>query len=177
MSLLLPPSHTTIPLVALAAGLAAADAIRSSTSLEVGLEWPNDLVVDDAKLAGILVETEMGLGTVLGVGINLTVDRFPPGIPGISLHALVAEPPSPQALLEALLRALARRLHQLESGGVGALRPDWSSMATQLHKRVAGWSAEGYVSGRAIGIDDDGLLLVESDARVHRLLALPPRVR
>ncbi len=108
--------------VPLAAGLAVADAV-ARLGVEVGLKWPNDVVVDGAKLAGILAEVEPAApgpdtAVVLGIGVNLCVDEFPQGVNGASLHRLLdpAPPPSAEELLTLLLPALAARVGTLEAG-------------------------------------------------------------
>jgi BirA family biotin operon repressor/biotin-[acetyl-CoA-carboxylase] ligase len=64
-------------LVTLAAGTAAAQAVREVGGFEAGLKWPNDLVVSDRKLAGILAETDGAGAVVVGMGCNLRADAFP----------------------------------------------------------------------------------------------------
>src|SRR5215510_681485 len=69
------------PLTSLAAALAVSDALRKACQLTVDIKWPNDICVEQWKLAGILaetVETSDGAAVVLGIGINLTSENFPP---------------------------------------------------------------------------------------------------
>lgn len=156
--------------LSLAAGLAAADAIEGSTGVAPRLKWPNDLLAGGAKLGGILTETA-GDAVVLGLGINLRVDAVP-DVPRVaSLHGLTASPPSWEDLLTALLPALGRRLRQLEHGGVARLRPDWMSRAATVGEPVEVPGPAGPVRGTAVGLDDDGALLVETAAGVCRVVA------
>lgn len=183
-SILLRP-RTAAEGVPLAAGLAVADA-AAGLGVEVGLKWPNDVVVDGAKLAGILAEVEPaapgpGTAVVLGIGVNLRVDEFPEGVSGASLHRLLAPapPPSAEELLVLLLPALASRVRTLESGGVPALLDDWRRRAVGLGGAVVAETPGGTIEGRAVGIDRDGALLVETTSGTVRLLAgdahfLPP---
>src|SRR5207249_5002684 len=69
------------PLISLASALAVADAIQKACGLRVDIKWPNDIQVNELKLCGILtetVETETGPAAVVGIGINLTEQSFPP---------------------------------------------------------------------------------------------------
>src|SRR5262249_42937116 len=84
-SIILYPSFKLFrwPLISLAAALAVHDALAKAFGLTVDIKWPNDIVVGDRKLAGILaetVETADGVAVVLGIGINLTSENFPPAL-------------------------------------------------------------------------------------------------
>src|SRR5262249_52147943 len=76
------------PLISLAAALAVSDAVANVGELAVDIKWPNDICVGDRKLAGILaetVETSQGTAMVLGIGINLTSQNFPPELNGLAV--------------------------------------------------------------------------------------------
>ena len=120
VSVLLRPelSPAFLPLVPLAAGLAAADAIRSATGLEVDLRWPNDLLIGPRKTGGILVEAQSesnGVAfVVVGIGINVHQRDFEPGLatPATSLDLelghVFGQRTSRQTLLVRLLESLER---------------------------------------------------------------------
>jgi BirA family transcriptional regulator, biotin operon repressor / biotin---[acetyl-CoA-carboxylase] ligase len=163
--------------VPIAAGLAVADAI-AALGVEVGLKWPNDVIARGAKLAGILAEVEPaaagpGTAVVLGIGVNLRVEEFPEGASGTSLHLLLAPAPPPTAreLLTLLLPALAARLRALESGGLAALLDGWRARAVGLGEPVVAETPAGRVRGRAVDVDADGALLLETATGTVRLLA------
>jgi BirA family biotin operon repressor/biotin-[acetyl-CoA-carboxylase] ligase len=175
-SILLRP-RTAAEGVPLAAGLAVADAL-ATLGVQAGLKWPNDVIVDGAKLAGILAEVEPAapgpeVAVVLGIGVNLRVDSFPEGATGTSLHRLLAPAPPPTAeqLLVALLPALAARMRSLESGGIAALLDGWRARAVGLGGPVVAETPAGRVVGRAVDVDLDGALLVETESGTVRLLA------
>jgi BirA family biotin operon repressor/biotin-[acetyl-CoA-carboxylase] ligase len=163
--------------VPIAAGLAVADAI-ATVGLEVGLKWPNDVIARGGKLAGILAEVEPaaagpGTAVVLGIGVNLRVEEFPEGAAGTSLHRLLAPDPPPTAeeLLTLLLPALAARLRTLQSGGLAALLDGWRARAVGLGGPVVAETPAGRLRGRAVDVDVDGALLLETAAGTVRLLA------
>jgi BirA family biotin operon repressor/biotin-[acetyl-CoA-carboxylase] ligase len=162
--------------VPIAAGLALRAAIESTSPCGARLKWPNDVLAGSGKLAGILCEVEpaaLGDGTAVavGTGVNLRVNSFPAGVDGVSLHALVASPPTAPGLLAALLPELAARLDSLERSGMADLRHEWMDHAAGLGRAVVASSAAGRVSGVAEGIDDDGALLVRVAAGSVRILA------
>ena len=163
--------------VPLAAGLAVIDAL-APLGVEARLKWPNDVIADGGKLAGLLAEVEPaapgpGPAVVLGIGVNLRVDAFPAGVAGASLHRLLAPAPPPAAeeLLVTLLPALAARIRSLEAGGIAALLPDWRARAVGLGGRVLAETPAGRVEGRAVDVDTDGALLIETAGGTVRLLA------
>ena len=168
--------HPRLGGVSIAAGLALRAAIEFSSACASRLKWPNDLLVGDRKLAGILCEVEPaapgeGAAVVIGMGVNLRVQSFPAGVAGISLDELVEAPPSPSALLAVALGELVQRLDVLESAGVGGLRGEWMKHAAGLGGVVTATSAAGQVIGVAEGIDDDGALVLRGDTGKVRVLA------
>ncbi len=159
----------------IAAGVAVADALRDLFGLVVGLKWPNDVLVGDGKLAGILVELVPAAGpqtaAVVGLGLNLTVPGFPAGIAGVSLHRLIPTPPDGDAVLDAWLVALDGCCATLEDGGLPALLPRWRRVAVGLGRAVTVATPGGEVTGVALDIADDGALLVETPSGVQRVVA------
>ncbi|QQS12785.1 MAG: biotin--[acetyl-CoA-carboxylase] ligase [Rhodospirillales bacterium] len=151
-----------------AVALAVADTAVAGlpTTREIRLKWPNDVLIDGAKVAGILLESEMGADgnvahVVVGVGIN--VEAGPAvtagGYPAAALRALgdgrtVAE------LLGAYIAALAARVAQWRAGFAGT-RADWLARAAWLGDTVEVTVGTERLSGRFAGLDDDGALLLQ----------------
>lgn len=170
--------------LSLATGLAAQQAILTTTGIRIDLRWPNDLLCGPRKLGGILVESSVanaptataGLRyAVLGVGINVHHRSFPPGIASLatSLRLEGAQSISRQTLLIAFLRALDRELDELdrEHAGLGngvslLMRFDRASSWVQ-GKRVHVPEEGGY-TGVTAGLDSRGFLLVDGDDGVRR---------
>jgi BirA family transcriptional regulator, biotin operon repressor / biotin---[acetyl-CoA-carboxylase] ligase len=137
-----------LPLVGLAAGLSVADAIGGAT-----VKWPNDVLIDGKKVAGILCETS-DRALVVGIGIN--VGTHPPEMNATSI---VAEK---DALLERVVASLLRDAPLVARDGVGPILARLSSLDALRGKRVR--TDEG-IEGVAEGIDDEGRLIVGA----HRL--------
>ena len=176
-SVLLRVSEAAAPGVPFAAGLSLCEAIAETSGAMTLLKWPNDVVIDGHKLAGILVElygsapTGDGVAVIAGAGVNLTVPEFPPGIDGISLDAVTAAPPAPRALLEAWLRHLNERVTALELDGLPPLLSDWRVHAAGLGGPVRVATPSGLIAGIAEDVRDDGALLVRTDVGVTTVLA------
>ena len=153
-SVLLRRSPSVATGIPFAAGLALIDVLVSGYGVAAGLKWPNDVLVERRKLAGILSEVEPlaaggdRIAIALGLGVNLGVDRFPDGIEAVSLHTLVANLPAAEELLGAWANALGVRLASLEEGGIGAILGDWRHCAVGLGEPVSVDGPGGRRGGR-----------------------------
>jgi BirA family biotin operon repressor/biotin-[acetyl-CoA-carboxylase] ligase len=152
-------------LVTMAAGLALSDAVRAVAGITAGLKWPNDLVVDDRKLAGLLAEADLAAGgvraVVVGAGCNLTTAAIPPDLVGTATacEPEAGVPVDRDALLDAFLAALRGRLADLDSVP-DAYRP----RSATLGRRVRVDLGDGHVlEGQAVAIADSGALVVRDD--------------
>lgn len=165
-------------------GLAAVDAIESQTGLQVGLKWPNDLVIGGAKLGGILTEIELEGSRVdhavvgLGLNVNLVPDQLPEDLlmAATSLsHHLGREVPR-LPLLRALLQATAVRYRALEAGRLP--QAEWAGRLVTLGQPVSVSALGGSVQGVAERVNENGALLVRrADGRLETVLAGDVRVR
>jgi BirA family biotin operon repressor/biotin-[acetyl-CoA-carboxylase] ligase len=176
-SVLLRRSPAVATGVPFAAGLALIDVLSSDYGVAARLKWPNDVLVERRKLAGILTEIEPLASTgdrvaiALGLGVNLRVYRFHDSVDAVSLHSLVAEPPTAEELLILWSAALGVRIAALERGGIGAILGDWRDRAVGLGEQVSVTGPAGVVDGVAVDVGDDGALLVEASGQQHRFLA------
>lgn len=199
-TVLLRPPARVATLVTTALALAAADAVAETAGVEVGLKWPNDLVVDGpngtSKLAGLLSEVSWPAGATAdggprrpddhervavaaGIGLNL---RWPPEGPPVldgaaetntpvSLAELTATPPTRDALLEALLGALSPRYEDLVAGDVAGVLADARRRSATIGRRVRVVTARRRFDGEARDLRDDGALVVEVDDGGHEVVA------
>ena len=117
------------------------------------IKWPNDLVFDGAKLAGILLERE-GEAVILGFGVNLA--RHPDGLdrPATSIAALAGMAPGPADLLEILARNLSRWLARWRQEGLEAVLSAWRGAAHPLGTPLSTSEGEGLFDG----LDETGAL-------------------
>jgi len=157
------------------AALAVSDAIDSyisSTALRM-LKWPNDILLDGRKCAGILLETEVkgseAVWTALGIGVNIA--SAPEGI-GTALGDYTQKEIELSAFRDALLSCLAARLASWETEGFKKIRQSWLAMAhkpgTKLQIKLGETVQEGYFHD----MDDSGnLLLKGADSKMTALSA------
>jgi BirA family biotin operon repressor/biotin-[acetyl-CoA-carboxylase] ligase len=156
--------------------LAARHAIEAVAGVQAMVKWPNDLVFDDAKLAGVLAETS-GIGTdrlavVVGLGINVgwpMPGRDTTEFHATCLEALAGHPIDREPVLEALLDAVAARRPALDdpAGRAGLIR-ELEACTVTIGRRVRVELAHGTYSGTALSLDERGRLVVDAggDRRV-----------
>jgi BirA family transcriptional regulator, biotin operon repressor / biotin---[acetyl-CoA-carboxylase] ligase len=168
-----PSAASALPLITLAAGVGVRDGVAEATRLAADLKWPNDLVVDRRKLAGILAEGH-AIGTplqavVIGIGVNLQPAAYPPEVSAraTSLEGELGRPVDRDALLDAILRTLWRRLATLDEKP-GDILQAWRAASPSAIGTGVGW--EGH-RGVTAGIDDSGALLVKTSTGVERIIA------
>jgi BirA family biotin operon repressor/biotin-[acetyl-CoA-carboxylase] ligase len=149
----------------LAIGLALRDAVLPLISAPLAIKWPNDLLVNRQKLAGVLVESQLQ-GTdlqalVIGVGLNVTTRQFPAEIAATatSLALLGATLLAREPLLLDLLDAIDRRLSAYQTSGVAGILAELNAADALRGARVRVGDATGI--GR--GLDEQGRLLIEGD--------------
>ncbi|MEU5786526.1 biotin--[acetyl-CoA-carboxylase] ligase [Micromonospora purpureochromogenes] len=171
----------------LLAGVALVEAVARLAELEARLKWPNDLLVDDAKCAGILAEAVPGTSPtqppaiVLGIGLNVTLradelPENPTGLPATSLQLAGATATDRDPLLRALLRSLADWYDRWRTAGGDAvasgLRDAYVASCATVGRRVRVLLPDGAeLTGLATGVDADGQLLVDTGAGERRLAA------
>ena len=148
--------------------LAAAEACRRVAGIGPVLKWPNDVVVGEEKLAGVLAEAQFdggpGGGVAVVVGLGLNIDwPGPAGVGGTSLFELGGEPVDRAALLSALLEALSARRALLDTvPGRRDVVAELRKRCATLGRRVRVALAAETVVGVATEIDEAGHLVVQT---------------
>jgi len=166
---LIPPARWTwLPLLT---GLAVSDALRQRVALPADLKWPNDVLVGERKLGGILaerVETPSGPAVVLGIGLNVTLgpDQLPvPTATSVAIEVdrlgaidLVLERTT---LITTILVSLERILQQWSlTGSDAAVAIAYTERCSTLGRRVRVELGTSTVEGIADAIDPDGRLII-----------------
>jgi len=160
--------------------VAVARAIASQTALRPFIKWPNDLLINGRKVAGLLnemsAETEKVNFIVLGIGVNINMKReqFPGDLrhPATSLFLETGKPVNRADFTRALLEALDLLYGAYLEHGYGPVREEWLARCNFLGKQVRISFQDNESTGKAKGIDEDGALLVElPDGKVERVLA------
>ena len=173
------PSADRAAELSFVAALALHDAVvelAPALAPRLGFKWPNDLICEGAKLAGILVEGESTAGrpvaAVIGIGVNCA--NHPAGMaPPATDLATAGAPIAPATLFSALSRTMLRRLAEWDLGrGFGLIRAAWLTRATGLGEAIRVSLPERDVQGRFESLDPMGrLLLRHEDGRLEAITA------
>lgn len=162
--------------LSLAVGVALMRTLHSFGITQAKLKWPNDVLINREKLAGILIELQGDMdgpsNAVIGVGINL---NLPSSIkqqidqPTTDLASVTTQAIDPNELLGTLLKHLAHVLRDFEQNGFNDLRVEWTQHHTYHQQQVRMLMPDGReVIGVVQGIAEDGVLLVETDSSLQR---------
>jgi len=155
-------------LLTIMAGVASARALRNTTGLGVKLKWPNDIVMFEKKLGGILTETKTNHGrlifAVIGIGINVNMvaKDFPSGIRSFStsikidLGKSIPLPP----IIAKIVKETEQWYKVLTGGNRDILLNEWRQLSATLGSNVKVTVGSKAVTGIAEDIDDKGMLIL-----------------
>jgi BirA family biotin operon repressor/biotin-[acetyl-CoA-carboxylase] ligase len=154
--------------LSLMAGVAVANAIESLAPVRCSLKWPNDVLINNNKVAGILLQSRLNNSGVefvnLGVGINVSTidDALEPG--ATSLIASSGESISRELLLESLCQALDDQYASFISSGGRPSLAVWRERAAMIGERISIVRDYDALEGTLLGIDELGRLRLELDS-------------
>lgn len=162
----------------LAVGLAVAEAVEAACGLSAGIKWPNDVLVNDRKLAGILCQCEPGRDLlVVGVGINANfpATELPADLrrAPTSLLDELGSPVALDALEVAVVARIEERLSACERGDFSArVMPGVQARLCWMGARVRSTDGDGavFAEGVIAGVNECGALLLATDAGTHALV-------
>jgi BirA family biotin operon repressor/biotin-[acetyl-CoA-carboxylase] ligase len=163
--------------ITLAAGVATCETVAAWKPAQI--KWPNDVLVDGRKIAGILAELEGGGPArivVLGIGVNLNTEwaDFPADLrdKAISLLLATGVPVDRARFTARLLGALEQRYDQLCGDGFAPIAAAWRELAPLIGRAIRVQEPDGIVEGTVIDLADDGALRLRlADGREHRIVA------
>ena len=156
-----------LPIVTLLLGLATAEAIERITNLSCDLRWPNDVLVNERKVAGILAQLDED-SIVAGIGINVNQTSLPENLrtPATSLRLAAGGRIFPrESLLVALLDSLDEFTAMLtEHGPESILRAFTAASSYVVHRRIVFEGNQGPNKGITLGLDGNGFLKVRDES-------------
>ncbi|MGA2024282.1 MAG: biotin--[acetyl-CoA-carboxylase] ligase [Steroidobacteraceae bacterium] len=180
----LPPA---IGALSLAMGVCALRALARCGVSGAVLKWPNDLMVGEGKLGGILAELRAETGgpafVVIGIGLNVALGATvlerveATGTKAADLGALGAVPSDRNRIVAALIAAVVEGLAQFEREGFSAFAQEWRAADALLGRAVRVSADAGSVAGHARGIDLDGALCVQTSEGLQRFVTGDVSVR
>ena len=159
--------------LSLLTALAISDAVKALYDVDVQLKWPNDVYLDDVKLAGILIDLEGQASgachSVIGIGLNLNMpEQVEHEItqPWTDLQRHLNEPIDRNQLAVMIILALNQRLAQQENRGIESMLDDWHQRDLFLNRRIRLITGEKTEHGVCRGVNSQGALLFEQQGVV-----------
>ncbi len=159
-----------VPQLTLLCAVAVAEAIRSATGVDVAIKWPNDLLVNHKKIVGILTEMSAEIDRVnfvvigIGINVNTTASQLPSH--ATSLRQETQKSLSRVEILQEVLRRIEYWYLRFQEEGFAPILKEWKEFSATIGRNVRVADAKQVIDGKAIGIADDGGLLIKSHAGV-----------
>ena len=153
----LQPGDPPAAALALVAAVALEEVVAAYVGDRARIKWPNDLLVDDAKLSGILLE-RVEDAVVIGFGVNLARHPDQRDRPATSIAAIAGAAPDPAEFLLVLAAAFSRWLGRWRGEGLGAVRTRWLERAHPLGTAIVARTPDHAFEGLFDGLDPDGAL-------------------
>ncbi|WP_286233810.1 bifunctional biotin--[acetyl-CoA-carboxylase] ligase/biotin operon repressor BirA [Thalassotalea sediminis] len=160
--------------LSMVAALAVSDALKNTCNLDVALKWPNDVYLDGAKLAGILIELEgqamEPCHCVIGLGINVNMpskvsEKIDQKWTDLQTH--YGRPVDRNHLVGELINCLRQRISQHERSGLTEMVDDWKARDHFVNKPVKLITGAKETYGICRGINNQGALLLEVDGKIQ----------
>lgn len=169
MSMILRPqlAMTEIPKLTLLSAVVLCEAIREVCNVKASIKWPNDLLVGDQKVAGILTESSAQMDTVryVVVGIGINVNASPAHLPAVatSLKQEAQHSVSRLALMREILRIFEKEYERAQREGFDEVLTCWKKMSSTLGEHIQISEPTGSVEGLAVDLDEYGGLIIKSN--------------
>ncbi|MGB7970254.1 MAG: biotin--[acetyl-CoA-carboxylase] ligase [Methanobacterium sp.] len=173
MSIILRPDIPTskAPQLTLVTGVAVAETLKKELKLDVGIKWPNDILIGKKKVCGILTEVNASVNKVnyviVGIGIDMNVDvpLFPPDLQegATSLKNELDSEINGAILVQKFLLNLEKLYGQFTSGKFPDILNEWRFLSKTIGSQVEVRTRGKTIRGNAVGINKDGILILELD--------------
>jgi len=165
----IPPSRA--PQLTLVTGVAVAETLKKELNLDVGIKWPNDILIGNKKVCGILTEVNASINKVnyviVGIGIDMNVDvpLFPPDLQkgATSLKNELDTEINGAILVQKFLLNLEKLYDQFTSDKFPDILNEWRFLSKTIGSKVEVRTRGKTIRGDAIGINKDGILILELD--------------
>ena len=176
----------SLPCLTLAIGIGVANALKQQGVSQIQLKWPNDLVVNDGKLGGILTEVQAAqnnsVKVVVGLGLNVDVRGkvhcVDNGIGRIAdLREVLGKVADPSRIVASIIENLITVLTRFEAEGFAGFYRQWRGYDWLNGKAVEVNSSNCGHTGTVTGIDETGALLLDTDGETERVVSGTVRLR
>jgi BirA family biotin operon repressor/biotin-[acetyl-CoA-carboxylase] ligase len=168
------------PFLTLLTGVAVAETLKKECNLDVGIKWPNDILIGNKKVCGILTEAsargeELDYIVVgIGIDLNVDVDDFPPGLRegATSLQQELEKEVSGVKLVQNFLVNFEKLYNDFKKGQANQILNKWRRLSTTIGSTVEVRKKGRTVRGEAVGITKDGVLILEMpDGTLRKIIS------
>lgn len=175
-----PMAPDQAPQITLMTAVAVARTLRRTAQLDAKIKWPNDILINGKKIAGILTELSADMDVVdhvvvgMGINVNVTESEIPADIRDMATSVKIANGRSQSrvALLCALLNHFEQCYDQLKTEGFGPLMIEWRRMSDTIGQQVRVDVLNNRFTGVVVDVDDSGVLVLKDDkGRLHRIFS------
>jgi BirA family biotin operon repressor/biotin-[acetyl-CoA-carboxylase] ligase len=181
-SLILRPaiSPTEAPGITLMTAVAAAEAVIALTGIPARIKWPNDIMVKNRKLAGILTEISTEMDSVdfiivgFGMNVNTPADDFPSDIKKIatSVYAETGKRFPRVKMLQTYLKNFEVHYETFKKEGFSGIREKWKALTEIIGKKVTVRKVAGEITGKVMDVDHEGVLILQDEnGEIHRIFS------
>ena len=165
----LPPSY--IPRITLMTAVAVAKAIKMCVQIEPQIKWPNDILINEKKVCGILTEMSAELDiinwVVVGIGINVNIDhrKFPEDIQEntISLKEVLGKEVLRVKMVQIFLQEFEKYYESLKRREFSSILKEWKLYSHTLGRKIRVDMGERIVTGEAVNINEEGALILKKE--------------
>jgi BirA family biotin operon repressor/biotin-[acetyl-CoA-carboxylase] ligase len=164
-------------LIPLYVGVAVADAIRNLTGLPAKCKWPNDIMINERKTAGVLIEGSLKDSSVefviVGIGVNVNQREFPGGLSetATSLALASGSDVDRAELFREIMRSLETHYDKLKKEGVRSIIPLWTDRTTMIGRKISVSQNGVLLEGVAQGVNEQGALVLANNGSSYALMA------
>jgi BirA family biotin operon repressor/biotin-[acetyl-CoA-carboxylase] ligase len=170
---LTPPKPANLQILSLGVGSSVAKTLRELYEIKAVVKWPNDVLVNGRKIAGILIEGRKTLETALFVGVGINVNNEIPGElreRAVSIKEVLKRQVSRTSLLAKILQEIEGTYIKLLNEETDKILEEWRGLTETLGRKVKVVTGKEVVEGVAVDVASDGSLIIEDLAGVKRFI-------
>jgi BirA family biotin operon repressor/biotin-[acetyl-CoA-carboxylase] ligase len=169
-SVILKPKNQSI--TSLLIGVVLCDVLKT-LAVEPRIKWPNDILINSKKVAGVLIEIVQDT-VIVGIGLNVNVVVFPGSLDAKATSLLLetGRKFDKEKILHCIIREIEKRYTMIEENGTKILLNDWCRYSDTIGRYVTVQMPQCTVEGKALSINEDGALVVKTaDGSVQTIIA------
>ena len=182
LSIILRPNTLPInaPQLTFIAGIAAAQTIKDEYGLDAGIKWPNDVLIDNKKVCGVLTEISTEIDTIdyivtgIGIDANIDVNLLPPELRDTttSIKSELDHDISRMILVQKFLGNFETMYDEFNKGNFQEILRKWRQLSKTIGRQVEIRKGTEFIRGEAVGVNSKGALILElEDGTLQKIIS------